>query len=214
VATLVRRHQAVGKDKISTEGADYLTDAKAQLALLNDQRRQVVVSSSVHVVKSAGGHSPFFHTLRRHVRYTQVLTPLHLTLELDSGAGPLLETFTASYTEPGQSFSVLGSLHVFENSVAFHGTSAVLGTSMWKVELQKINKLRHIAVMVRTRLGIPKTARCTLQGRLARSTGQRITSQPFLHPFSAGVGTHMHGDAGEPQDGNEAAAYPLARHGV
>jgi len=87
------------------------------------------------------------------VGYTQVLTPLHLTLELDSGAGPLLETFTASYTAPGQSFSVLGSLHVFENSVAFHGTSAVLGTSMWKLELQKINKLRHIAVMVRTPFG-------------------------------------------------------------
>ena len=50
VATLVRRHQAASKDKKSTEGGDYLADAKAQLALLNDQRRQVmvvVVSSSV-----------------------------------------------------------------------------------------------------------------------------------------------------------------------
>jgi hypothetical protein len=45
VATLVRRHQAVSKDNKSTEGGDYLADAKAQLALLNDQRRQVVVLS-------------------------------------------------------------------------------------------------------------------------------------------------------------------------
>jgi hypothetical protein len=81
----------------------------------------------------------------------QVLTPLHLTLELDSGAGPLVETFTASYMAPGQSFSVLGSLHIFENAIAFHGTSAVLGTSTWKIELSKINQLRQISVMVRAR---------------------------------------------------------------
>lgn len=116
VATLVQRHQAVSKGK-STSGGDYLADAKAQLALLNDSKKR------------------------------QVLTPLHLTLELDSGAGPLVETFTASYMAPGQSFSVLGSLHIFENAIAFHGTSAVLGTSTWKIELSKINQLRQISVM-------------------------------------------------------------------
>ena len=41
VATLVQRHQAVSKGK-STSGGDYLADAKAQLALLNDSKKRQV----------------------------------------------------------------------------------------------------------------------------------------------------------------------------